>query len=131
MRTSVLTVVLLAALAACSSKSKGTTPPPGSDSTVTDGSGSDGSGSDGSGSDGSGSDGAGSGTAAQSGPGMGEPCGGDDACAAGLTCVKYYGIAGPSGPQFKSCEIQCKTDAQCGEGHRCAMIADGPGHVCR
>lgn len=121
-----MTAVLVAALAGCHSKPTDTAPP-GSGSDVASGSA---AGSD-TGS-GSGSDGAGSGTAAQSGgPGMGEPCGADGQCATGLTCVKYYGIAGPSGPQFASCEIQCKTDEQCGDGHRCAMIADGPGHVCR
>jgi hypothetical protein len=125
MRTSVLGLVLVAALAACSSKSKGASPP---------GSGSDvaGSGSAGSGSAGSGSATEGSGSAAQSaGPKMGEPCDADDHCATGLACVKYYGIAGPSGPEFKSCEMKCENDKQCPDGHRCAMIADGPGHVCR
>ena len=66
-----------------------------------------------------------------SGPALGQPCGTDDACAAGLTCVSYYGIAGPRGPEFKSCEIKCKADDACPPAHRCATIADGPGQVCR
>ncbi len=28
-------------------------------------------------------------------------------CATGLSCESYYGIAGASGPQFKTCEIPC------------------------
>ncbi len=68
---------------------------------------------------------------ATTGPAMGEKCGADDACATGLTCVSYYGIAGKSGPEFKSCEIKCKADSDCPAAHRCATIADGPGQVCR
>ena len=64
-------------------------------------------------------------------PGMGENCGANDACAQGLTCVAYYGIAGPRGPQFKSCEIKCQSDTNCPAGHKCITIADGPGQVCR
>jgi len=64
-------------------------------------------------------------------PAMGEPCGEADACANGLTCVSYYGIAGPRGPQFKSCEIKCTVDGDCPSGNRCATVADGPGQVCR
>jgi hypothetical protein len=54
------------------------------------------------------------------------------ACPSGLTCVSYYGIAGPSGPRFSTCEIPCKTTADCppGRGLSCATIADGPGSVC-
>lgn len=62
-------------------------------------------------------------------PGQGEDCP-DDVCAAGLTCVHYYGIAGPSGPLFKSCEIPCDRTAECPEGQQCVTIADGPGQVC-
>jgi len=65
------------------------------------------------------------------GPGIGENCGAGDACAQGLTCVAYYGIAGPRGPQFKSCEIKCTGDGGCPADHKCITIADGPGQVCR
>jgi hypothetical protein len=64
-------------------------------------------------------------------PGIGETCGDKDACAQGLTCVAYYGIAGARGPQFKSCEIKCQSDANCSAAHKCVTIADGPGQVCR
>ena len=82
----------------------------------------------GSASTGSGSGGVATGT----GPGISEKCGDADACAAGLTCVSYYGIAGARGPQFKSCELRCvgKTE-ECPEGRHCATVADGPGRVCR
>jgi len=64
-------------------------------------------------------------------PARGEPCP-DGACASGLTCVGYYGIAGPNGPKFTSCETPCAggKDA-CPDGLRCVTIADGPGAVCR
>jgi len=61
---------------------------------------------------------------------MGQKCGDGDACDAGLECVKYYGIAGPRGPEFKTCEKRCKADSDCGDKH-CRTIADGPGQVCR
>lgn len=65
------------------------------------------------------------------GPGRGEPCA-DGACAAGLECVTYYGIAGAQGPTFTSCETRCGDDpAVCPEGTTCQTIADGPGAVCR
>lgn len=64
-------------------------------------------------------------------PGIGENCGDKDACAKGLTCVAYYGIAGARGPQFKTCEIKCTADASCPADHKCVTIADGPGQVCR
>src|SRR5829696_2707127 len=64
------------------------------------------------------------------GPGIGENCGANDACGTG-TCVSYYGIAGARGPQFKTCEIKCDTDATCPGGRACNTIADGPGRVCR
>ena len=64
-------------------------------------------------------------------PGIGENCGDKDACAKGLTCVAYYGIAGARGPQFKTCEIKCTADANCPADHKCITIADGPGQVCR
>lgn len=75
---------------------------------------------------------AGSGAAAETGGGaQGQPCH-DGKCAAGLTCVSYVGIAGPRGPTFTSCEIQCGlTNKTCPPGQQCITIADGPGQVCR
>lgn len=64
-------------------------------------------------------------------PGQGEACGPGDACADGLTCLHYYGIAGPTGPEFTSCEIPCGAHGACPSGQRCITIADGPGSVCR
>ncbi len=65
-------------------------------------------------------------------PAMGQKCGDGDACAGGLECVKYYGIGGPRGGQFTSCEIRCgKGKPACGDGLQCTTIADGPGQVCR
>lgn len=62
---------------------------------------------------------------------LGQPCGEAGACETG-TCAKYYGIAGPSGPEFSSCEIGCaEPDQTCPEGTACTTIADGPGAVCR
>ncbi len=62
--------------------------------------------------------------------GQGEPCE-DATCEDAYTCVEYYGIAGPSGPKFTSCEIPCVDDDSCPEGQKCVTIADGPGQVCR
>ena len=65
------------------------------------------------------------------GAAQGMPCA-DGKCAAGLECVAYYGIAGPRGPQFTSCEIRCGMAGKgCPEGQKCITIADGPGQVCR
>ena len=57
----------------------------------------------------------------------------NDQCPEPLTCVKYYGVAGPQGPEFSSCEIPCPrgTDDACPKGQTCVTIADGPGQVCR
>jgi hypothetical protein len=63
-------------------------------------------------------------------PGRGVPCV-DGACAKGLTCVEYYGIAGARGPKFSSCENPCDSGAACPPGLTCITIADGPGQVCR
>lgn len=52
-------------------------------------------------------------------------------CADGLECIEYFGIAGPRGPKFTSCEIRCSKDQPCKKPQRCATIADGPGQVCR
>lgn len=65
-------------------------------------------------------------------PGQTEKCTADGKCAAGLTCKTYYGIAGPRGPKFTSCEIPCSGKASsCPKGQSCTTIADGPGQVCR
>ncbi len=64
-------------------------------------------------------------------PAQGQKCGAADACAAGLECVKYYGIAGPAGGQFTSCEIKCSAKSKCPSGQACTTMADGPGQVCR
>lgn len=61
---------------------------------------------------------------------LGEPCGVDGSCGEG-TCVSYFGIAGPRGPEFKSCEIKCDDKTPCPTGRNCTTIADGPGQVCR
>ncbi|HET7506092.1 MAG TPA: hypothetical protein VFK02_33965 [Kofleriaceae bacterium] len=68
---------------------------------------------------------------AAKGPGIGAECGPDDACAPGLACIKYYGFAGPRGPELKSCEIRCEGDAACPSGYTCMTVSDGPGRVCR
>lgn len=62
---------------------------------------------------------------------LGAPCGDGDRCDGGLECVKYYGIAGARGPQFKTCERRCDAKKSCPSGERCQTIADGPGQVCR
>ena len=65
-------------------------------------------------------------------PGRGEECAEGGGCADGLECIEYYGIAGPSGPKFTSCETSCAEDpAKCPDGTACQTIADGPGQVCR
>jgi hypothetical protein len=65
-----------------------------------------------------------------SAPKLGEPCGPGDACGEG-SCVTYYGIAGPRGPAFKSCEIRCDAQGKCAGDRKCITVADGPGQVCR
>lgn len=63
--------------------------------------------------------------------GQGMPCI-EGHCREGLTCITYYGVAGPQGPAFTSCEIPCRlSTATCPEGQRCVTLADGPGRVCR
>lgn len=55
-----------------------------------------------------------------------------DQCATGLSCVSYFGIAGSSGPEFKTCEIPCaQPGAVCPSGQACVTVADGPGRVCQ
>lgn len=63
---------------------------------------------------------------------QGGDCAADNAvCSSGTQCMAYYGIAGPSGPEFKTCEIPCShPGASCPLGQSCATIADGPGQVC-
>ncbi|HEY0254774.1 MAG TPA: hypothetical protein VGC41_24780 [Kofleriaceae bacterium] len=65
------------------------------------------------------------------GPKVGGKCGPNDECEAPATCIKYYGIAGPRGPQFAQCEIKCDKKSKCPDGKTCRTIADGPGQVCR
>lgn len=59
-----------------------------------------------------------------------QPCTDDSDCDPGVQCVDYYGIAGPGGPLFQSCEIRCTKDSDCPSGLVCGAIADGPGQVC-
>lgn len=61
---------------------------------------------------------------------MHQSCGEGDSCPAGLECVSYYGILGPQGPEFKTCEIRCRRGDGCPQGLFCTTIADGPGEVC-
>ncbi len=63
---------------------------------------------------------------------QGGDCSADNAiCAAGTVCLSYFGIAGPQGPEFKTCEIPCSLPgANCPLGQSCQTIADGPGAVC-
>lgn len=84
----------------------------------------------------SGSSGAGGSTTAPGGPGIaaeayGAVCSDTTPCAAGLSCATYYGIAGPNGPAFQSCELKCTSDKECPSDTSCISIADGPGSVCR
>ncbi|HSK05795.1 MAG TPA: hypothetical protein VK932_31315 [Kofleriaceae bacterium] len=64
------------------------------------------------------------------GPKLGQPCGSAGLCGEGA-CVTYYGIAGPRGGEFTSCEIKCDAQGGCPKGLQCITIADGPGTVCR
>jgi hypothetical protein len=61
---------------------------------------------------------------------QGHPCA-EGRCAPGLACVEYYGIAGPRGGKFTSCEIRCGAGGKCSGGQQCITVADGPGQVCR
>lgn len=62
---------------------------------------------------------------------LGDPCEEDGTCPTGMTCKAYFGFAGPSGPEFKSCELDCAGGGACPSGSTCVQIADGPGSVCR
>jgi eight-cysteine-cluster-containing protein len=77
-------------------------------------------------------DGGGSPGAGDSGgdPGGGVQCG-EAVCAKGEECIEYYGIAGPSGPKFKTCGIPCGPKKTCPAGKKCVTVADGPGDVCQ
>jgi hypothetical protein len=67
---------------------------------------------------------------ATEGPKLGATCAAGDVCGEGA-CVTYYGIAGPRGPAFKSCEIRCSAQTPCQGDRKCVTVADGPGQVCR
>jgi len=56
---------------------------------------------------------------------------GTKTCKPGQECIDYYGIAGPKGPKFESCEWKCGKDGACPKGTKCVTVADGPGRVCR
>lgn len=84
----------------------------------------------GSGSGGGGSGSSGSGAGSGKLPAQMEPCP-DQRCAPGLSCLEYFGIAGPRGPKFTSCEIRCGGGGACPSGQKCVTVADGPGVVCR
>ena len=60
-----------------------------------------------------------------------EKWGGTQTCKPGQACIEYYGIAGPKGPKFSSCEVKCGKDGSCPKPTTCVTIADGPGRVCR
>lgn len=61
-----------------------------------------------------------------------QPCGPNDQCPSGQRCISYYGVAGPQGPLFKTCEIPCPNgDSDCPEGFTCFAVSDGPGLVCK
>ena len=67
----------------------------------------------------------------QEAPSATTPCGAKE-CAKGTECVEYYGIAGKAGGTLYSCEVRCKTNAECpASAPTCKTIADGPGQVCR
>tara|TARA_B100000315_G_C14523251_1_gene562579 strand:- start:457 stop:1122 length:666 start_codon:yes stop_codon:yes gene_type:complete len=63
---------------------------------------------------------------------QGDDCSAESAiCADGTVCLAYFGIAGPQGPEFKTCEIPCShPGASCPLDQSCVTIADGPGQVC-
>jgi hypothetical protein len=63
-------------------------------------------------------------------PGQGEPCP-EYVCAKDLTCVRFYGFAGPAGGELTSCEYPCGSGEECPRGQSCTTIYDGPGQVCR
>jgi hypothetical protein len=55
------------------------------------------------------------------------PCVTDCTCAPGLSCIGFYGFAGP----LWACARPCATDPQCGDAEWCPpLVADGPSYVC-
>jgi hypothetical protein len=63
--------------------------------------------------------------------GLNAACGADAGCAAGLTPVHFYGVAGMSGPEFCWCTIPCADNPDvCPDGTACTNLSDGPGTVC-
>ncbi|MBI4067827.1 hypothetical protein HY413_00255 [Candidatus Kaiserbacteria bacterium] len=54
----------------------------------------------------------------------------DSDCDPAVQCISYYGVGGPQGGTFHSCEIQCTNNAQCPADLTCGTISDGPGQVC-
>ncbi|MGB1014426.1 MAG: hypothetical protein ACPG4T_09865 [Nannocystaceae bacterium] len=56
---------------------------------------------------------------------------GEKTCAAGESCLSYYGIAGPKGPRFQTCAIPCGPKRTCPKGKSCVTVSDGPGDVCQ
>ena len=63
---------------------------------------------------------------------QGKACAAGGSCPDGLTCVRYYGVAGRAGGELSSCELPCKGAREgCPENQHCVTIADGPGRVCR
>src|SRR5262245_57778164 len=49
---------------------------------------------------------------------QGQPCP-DGACAVGLDCITFFGVAGPRGGTFTSCEIRCGGARVCPRGQEC------------
>ena len=62
-------------------------------------------------------------------PGRGESCPAG-LCAQGFSCISYYGVAGPAGELFSSCEIPCDSKGMCPRDEMCMTISDGAGEVC-
>ena len=55
----------------------------------------------------------------------------DGTCPSALTPIKFYGVAGPAGPEFCWCSLRCSLSADaCPDGTHCQTIPDGPGDVC-
>lgn len=69
-------------------------------------------------------------TAGSDRPQQGQPCPADRNCG-DMTCVSYYGIAGPAGGELNSCEYLCGDSTDCPPAQQCVTIYDGPGQVCR
>jgi eight-cysteine-cluster-containing protein len=63
-------------------------------------------------------------------PEQGQPCPAGH-CSPGLECLQYFGVGGPRGGTFTSCELRCGGGHPCPRDQECVTIADGPGQVCR